>query len=42
MRELMKLRSFHERVTVSFMNLMHKKESFSDMNYINKNRQVAK
>ncbi|XP_035231149.1 uncharacterized protein LOC118203015, partial [Stegodyphus dumicola] len=42
MRELMKLRSFHERATVSFMNLMHKKESFSDMNYINKNRQVAK
>ncbi|XP_054724628.1 uncharacterized protein LOC129234620 [Uloborus diversus] len=42
MRELMKLRSFHERVTVSFLTLMHKKESFSEMNLVNKNRSVAK
>ncbi|GFY36985.1 BTB domain-containing protein [Trichonephila inaurata madagascariensis] len=41
MRELMKLRSFHERVLGSFMNLMHKKEVFSDMNSVNKTRTVA-
>ncbi|CAL1278747.1 unnamed protein product [Larinioides sclopetarius] len=41
MRELMKLRSFHERVLASFMNLMHKKEMFSDMNSVNKTRSVA-
>ncbi|GIY25110.1 BTB domain-containing protein [Caerostris darwini] len=41
MRELMKLRSFHERVLASFMNLMHKKEVFSDMNSVNKTRSVA-
>ncbi|GIY09394.1 BTB domain-containing protein [Caerostris extrusa] len=41
MRELMKLRSFHERVLASFMNLMHKKEVFSDMNSANKTRSVA-
>ncbi|XP_015924339.2 uncharacterized protein [Parasteatoda tepidariorum] len=42
MRELMKLRSFHERVLASFMNLMHKKEIFSNMNSVNKNRSVSK
>ncbi|KAG8181650.1 hypothetical protein JTE90_017008 [Oedothorax gibbosus] len=42
MKELMKLRSFHERVLGSFMNLMHKKEVFSDMSVVNKNRSVAK
>lgn len=42
MRELVKLRSFHEKVTVSIRNLMHKKENFNEMTLGNKIRCVAK
>ncbi|XP_067143399.1 uncharacterized protein [Centruroides vittatus] len=42
MRELVKLRSFHEKVTVSIRNLMHKKENFNEMTSGNKIRCIAK
>ncbi|XP_013783752.1 uncharacterized protein LOC106467912 [Limulus polyphemus] len=42
MRELMKLRNFHEKVTVGFMNLMRKKESFTDLTTMHKTRSVAR
>lgn len=42
MRELMKLRNVHDKMTISFMNLMQKKGNFSDMSSANKVRSVAK
>ncbi|XP_014665386.1 PREDICTED: uncharacterized protein LOC106807533 [Priapulus caudatus] len=42
MRELMKLRSFHERVTTLVMSLLQRKENFSLMSHDQKVRSVAK
>ncbi|CAN8008051.1 unnamed protein product [Ixodes pacificus] len=41
-RELVKLRSFYEKVFVTFISLMRKKESFCDMGSGSKIRSVAK
>uniref|UniRef100_T1JPJ0 BTB domain-containing protein n=1 Tax=Strigamia maritima TaxID=126957 RepID=T1JPJ0_STRMM len=41
MRELMKLKSFNEKITISFTNLLQKRENFNDMTSANKVRSIA-
>ncbi|KAK7869304.1 hypothetical protein R5R35_012870 [Gryllus longicercus] len=41
-RELTKLRNFHQRITFSLVHLLQKKDSFNDMTSANKVRSVAR